>query len=97
MKYGLAVILLGLAACSPQAQDQISRQDASATVTRVVTQRQPQLRIEPAITCILRYAAPAQIDALASDSVTGPTESSVRIVAGILAQPDTRQCLFAGG
>ena len=93
MKYGLAVLLLGLAACSPQAQDQISRQAASATVTRVVTQRQPQLRIEPALTCILRYASPAQIDALASDSVTGPTESSFQIVASVISRPETVRCL----
>ncbi len=97
MKYGLAVALLGLVACSPQAQDQIARQAASATITRVVANRYPQLPVEPLLGCVLRHGTGPELDALASDSLTGPTESSARIVANIVTRPETVDCVARGG
>ncbi|EPX85524.1 hypothetical protein [Salipiger mucosus] len=88
---------LVLAACSPQAQDRIARDAARSTVNRVVTDRFPGVPVEPAINCIIDNASATQIYALAGDSVTGPTESTVEIVRDIVSKRETLTCLAAEG
>ncbi len=92
---GLA--LLGLAACSPQAQDQIAREAARSAITPVVAERFPGVPVEPAIDCIINNANAAQIRALAADAVLGATESTVQIVSDIVSRPETLSCLASEG
>ncbi|KUF12863.1 hypothetical protein AVJ23_02720 [Pseudoponticoccus marisrubri] len=94
---GTALLALGLAACSPQAQDRITRDAARATLTRVVTDRYPALPVEPAIDCLIDNASAVQIRALAADAVLGPTEGTIEIVSQIVSKPETLTCLAAEG
>ena len=99
MQRVIAILATGamLAACSPQAQDQIAREAARSAITPVVTERFPGLPVEPAIDCIIDNASAAQIRALAADAVLGPTESTVEIVSDIVARPETLACLAERG
>ncbi|WP_353473014.1 hypothetical protein PVT71_03005 [Salipiger sp. H15] len=90
-------LVLALAACSPQTQDQIARQAAKSTVARVVADRYPGVPVEPALDCVIDHASSTQIYALAADSVTGPTASTVEVVADIVSKPETLTCLAAEG
>jgi len=92
---GLALPLL--AACTQQQQDQIARDAARSAITPVLTDRFPGVPLEPALNCVIDNANATQIRALALDSVTGPTESSVRIVSDIVSKPETLTCLAAEG
>ncbi|MFZ7092031.1 hypothetical protein [Primorskyibacter sp. 2E233] len=94
-----AVLLagLGLAACSPQAQDQFAREAARSAITPVVAERFPGVPVEPTINCIIDNASAPQIRALALDSVAGPTQSTVEIVTNIVSKPETLTCLAAEG
>ncbi|MCA0994074.1 MULTISPECIES: hypothetical protein [Roseobacteraceae] len=91
---GLVVVL---AACSAQTQDQIARQAAKSTVARVVADRYPGVPVEPALDCVIDNASSTQIYALAADSVTGPTASTVEVVTDIVSKPETLTCLAADG
>ncbi|SLN59578.1 hypothetical protein ROJ8625_03013 [Roseivivax jejudonensis] len=94
MRWGMALpILILLAGCTAQTQDQIARNAARSTINRVVLERYPNLPVEPAINCIIDQASAQQIYALATDSVTGPTASSAQIVAEVVQQPQTVRCL----
>ncbi|MFW2543382.1 hypothetical protein ACN2XU_12125 [Primorskyibacter sp. 2E107] len=95
-KAALASALL-LAACTPQAQDQIAREAARSTVTRVVTDRFPGVPVEPTINCVIDNATAVQIRALAIDTVGGPTQSSIEIVTQIVSKPEALTCLAAQG
>lgn len=86
-----------LAACSPQAQDQIARDAARSAITPVLVERFPGVPLEPALNCVIDNASAVQIRALAVDSVTGPTESTVQIVTDIVSKPETLTCLAAEG
>lgn len=96
MRKALLLTLL-LAACSPQSQDQIARSAARSTVSKVVAERFPGVPVQPAIDCIIDNAEAAQIYALAADSVTGPTQSTVQIVSEIVSKPETIRCLSTQG
>lgn len=91
------LIAVALAACSPESQDQIARSAARSTVSNVVAERLPGVPVQPAIDCIIDNANATQIYALAADSVTGPTESSVEIVRDVVAKPETLSCLASQG
>ena len=86
-----------LAACSPQVQDQIARDAARSTITPVLVERFPGVPLEPALDCVIDNASAVQIRALALDTVTGPTESTVQIVTDILSKPETVRCLAVEG
>lgn len=86
-----------VAACSPQAQDQIARDAARSAITPVLVERFPGVPLEPALDCVINNANAVQIRSLALDSVTGPTESTVQIVSDIVSKPETLQCLAVEG
>lgn len=86
-----------LAACSPQVQDQIARDAARSAITPVLVERFPGVPLEPALDCVIDNANAVQIRALALDTVTGPTESTVQIVTDILSKPETIRCLAVEG
>lgn len=93
----LIVLGLMLAACTPQAQDQLARDAARSAITPVLVERFPGVPLEPALDCVIDNASAVQIRALALDSVTGPTESTAQIVVDILSQPETLRCLAVDG
>ena len=93
---GSALVAL-TAACSQQAQDQVAREAARATVSRVVAERLPGVPVQPAIDCVIDNANATQIRALAADAVLGVTESSAQIVSDIVSKPETLTCLAAEG
>jgi len=93
---GLSVgLCVGLAACSPAAQDQLTREAARAAITPVVTDRFPGVPVQPTLDCLIDNASAVQLRALAADAVTGPTESTVQIVTDIAAQSATLECFAA--
>ena len=49
------------------------------------------------IDCIIDNASATQIYALAADSVTGPTASTVEVVRDIVQRPETIRCLSTQG
>ncbi|WP_425099816.1 hypothetical protein [Tropicibacter sp. S64] len=93
----LLVGVLLLSACDTQTQDQIAREAARSTVTRVVTNRFPGVPVEPAIDCVIAGANAYQIRSLALDTLGGPTESSIEIVTQIVSKRETLTCLAANG
>ncbi|MCK0150566.1 hypothetical protein MWU54_11060 [Marivita sp. S6314] len=94
-----AILAFGLflAACSPQAQDEIAREAARSAITPVLVDRFPGVPLEPTLDCVIDNASAVQIRALALDSVTGPTENTVQIVSDIVSKPETLTCLAAEG
>lgn len=94
---GLLLSLGLVAACSPQAQDQIARDAARSALTPVVAERFPGVPLQPALDCLIDNANAQQIRALAADSVLGPTESTVQITRDIASQPETLRCMAVTG
>lgn len=93
----LSSIALAMAACTPQAQDQLARDAARSAITPVLVERFPGVPLEPALDCAINNASAPQIRALALDSVTGTTQSTVQIVTDILSKPETLRCLATEG
>jgi hypothetical protein len=86
-----------LAACTPQAQDDIARQAARSAITPVLVERFPGVPLEPALDCVINNASAPQLRALAADAVLGATQSTVQIVTDIVSKPETLTCLAADG
>ncbi len=91
----IATILL--AACTPEAQDELARDAAKQAVRPVLKERFPGIPLEPATDCIIDNATSKEIFSLAADAVTGPTASTIEIVGNIAARPDTIRCLAEEG
>lgn len=96
MRIALVSALI-LAGCTVQQQDQLARDAARSAITPVLVERFPGVPLEPALNCVIDNASAVQIRALALDSVTGPTESTVQIVTDIVSQPETIRCLAVDG
>ena len=86
-----------LTACTPEAQDDLARDAARATLAPILVDRFPGLPVEPALNCILNNADAAQINALAVDTLTGANAATVEIVSDIVSRPRTQTCLAAEG
>lgn len=86
-----------LAACSPQAQDQIARNAARSALTPVVLEQFPGVPLEPTLNCLIDNANAQQIRALAADAVLGPTENTLQITRDIASKPETLRCLATTG
>jgi hypothetical protein len=91
------VLLLALAACTPAARDDFTRAAARNAIRPVVAERLPGVNAEPAIDCVLDNASTDELLALASDSLTGPTATTVENVTAIASRPQTLNCLAADG
>lgn len=89
--------LVGLIACSPQAQDELARNAARNALTPVVAENFPGVPLQPALDCLIDNANAQQIRALAADAVLGPTESTLRIAQDIASKPETLRCLALNG
>lgn len=92
----LGVVVL-IAACTPQQQDELARDAAKNAVRPVLQDRLPGVPVEPATDCVIDNATSGELLSLAADAVTGPTANTVEIVTDILARPDTLKCLVAEG
>lgn len=89
--------VLALAACTAQSQDQIAREAARSSVSRVLVERFPGVPLQPSANCVIDNANAQQILSLAADSVTGPNQNTVEIVTNIVSKPETLNCLVAQG
>lgn len=91
------VLVLALAACTPQMQDELTRDAARTAIRPVLEQRFPGVPLEPASDCVIDNATSVELLSLASDAVTGPTASTVQVVGNIAARPETIQCFVNEG
>ena len=90
-------LILALAACTPAAQEQLTRDAAKSAIRPVIAERFPGVPLEPATDCIIDNATQNELLALASDAVTGATASTAEIVSDIVSRPPTIQCLATEG
>ena len=97
MRHLLPIAAIVLAACTPQQQDEITRDAARTAVRPVLEQRFPGVPLEPATDCIIDNASSQELLSLAADAVTGPTANTVEIVSIILSRQGTIQCLATEG
>ena len=97
MRWVLGLGLAALTACSPGAQDEIARSAAKEAVRPVLAERFPGVPLEGATDCVIDNATSQEILALAADAVTGPTASTVEMVAQIVTRPDAVRCLVREG
>ena len=91
------ITMVALAACTPAARDDLTRSAAKSAIRPVVADRLPGVPIEPAVDCVIDNANSNELLGLASDSVTGPTASTVQTVTTILSRTGTIQCLATQG
>lgn len=85
---------LALGACVETA-DRLGRDAAEATVARVLLAGFEGEALEIASRCITDNATAAEVRALASDGLLGPTPATRATIDGILARPETRSCFAA--
>lgn len=91
------LILALLAGCSTAQQDQLAQRAAKNAVRPVLAENFPGVPLEPATDCVIENAGSQELLALAADSVTGPTASTVEIVKNIVSRRETIQCLATKG
>ncbi|MGI9393392.1 MAG: hypothetical protein ACR2OY_01970 [Boseongicola sp.] len=97
MRWSAIALIIGIAACTPAAQDALARDAARQAVRPVLAERFPGVPLEPAIDCIINNATSSELFALAADAVTGPTASTIQIVSDITTRPETLTCLATEG
>ena len=90
-------LLFALLACTPATRDDLTRTAAKSAIRPVLAQRLPGVPVEAAADCVIDNAQYSELLALASDSVTGATASTVQIVTTILSRPGTIRCLATDG
>ena len=90
-------VALALAACTPEMQDELTRDAAKRAVRPVIAERFPGVPLEPATDCIIDNANSRELLSLAADAATGPTANTVEIVADITSRPETIRCLAEEG
>ncbi|WP_166417029.1 hypothetical protein [Cochlodiniinecator piscidefendens] len=86
-----------LAACTSQQQDDLARRAAKSAVTPVVQEQLPGVPVGPAVDCVIDNANRNELRGLASNSITGPTASTVEIVTNIISRPQALECLAVSG
>ena len=97
MKRLLVLATIVLAACTSDQQDELARDAAKRTVRPVIAEQFPGVPLEPAVDCVIDNASAQEILTLAADNLTGPTASTVEIVARIATRPETLECLAVEG
>ena len=97
MRFFVAALILLVTACTPQMQDELTRDAAKTAVRPVLEERFPGVPLEPATDCIIDNANSRELLALAADAVTGPTANTVEIVTDIASRPETIRCLATEG
>jgi hypothetical protein len=92
------VLMVTLAACSPQdvARD-LSQRTAATVVYPVVNHSMPGDQAQAATDCIVGAASQSQLEALMRDVGTRAGTDTVRNVHSIAASPAAQSCLAAQG
>ncbi|NNE51038.1 MAG: hypothetical protein HKN30_01385 [Sulfitobacter sp.] len=96
----VSAIVFGTVACAPveQAVDQTARQAAKGVVTETLATRFPQVPkelITPFTDCIIDNSNASEIRTYARAAIVGVDDQTAATVRGVLARPETVQCLGA--
>ena len=98
MKNIVTILVLGLAACSPQeAADKVTRRAAETVVTPVVNVNMPLGLALAATGCILDAATQGEINALARDVGVEAGTSTKATIRTIALRPGAQACYAAAG
>lgn len=98
MKYLILPALLLVGACTEiqSATDKAGRDAAKSILPETLAVYFPQVPkafFTPFTDCVVDYAMAKEVQALAADTVTGVDQGTADIVTGILARPETQDCL----
>jgi hypothetical protein len=81
-----------------QATDQAARNTSKSAVNEAILTRFPQVPKElvvPFTDCVVENATAEEINVLARYAVIGPDDTTANVIRGVLARPQTQQCLSA--
>ncbi len=100
MKRALIVICLFLGACSEikTATDNAGRDAATTVMPETLALYFPQVPkafFEPFTHCVVEFATANEVQTLAADALVGADQGTADVVTGILARPETQDCLRA--
>lgn len=98
MRLAALGLLVALTACAPvqQAVDNTARQAAKGVVTETLATRFPQVPkqlITPFTDCIIDNSNAVEIREYARAAVVGVDDTTAATIRGVLARPETVQCL----
>lgn len=98
MRLAALGLLVALTACAPvqQAVDNTARQGAKRVVTETLATRFPQVPkelITPFTDCIIDNSNAVEIREYVRASIGGVDDTTVATIRGVLARPETAQCL----
>ncbi|MGA9412201.1 MAG: hypothetical protein WBV78_17370 [Roseobacter sp.] len=100
MKHLILPLLLLLGACAQiqSATDKAGR-DAAKTILpetlAVYFPQVPKAFFTPFTDCVVDFATAKEVQTLAADAVAGVDQGTADTVTGILARPETQECLRA--
>ncbi len=95
-----AVLWLSACAETQEAVDNVARQSAKAAVEKTLVTRfpgVPKAAVTPFTDCIIDNATGREIAEFAKDAVVGVSETTVSLVQGVLARPETQTCVARAG
>ncbi|MDZ4094093.1 MAG: hypothetical protein U1D35_04185 [Paracoccaceae bacterium] len=93
-----AVVILLLAACSPQEMaDKVARRAATSVVLPVVNDYMPGPQAEGVTLCVIDNASAQEINSLARDVAVEAGSSTAQTVLAIARRPDTLSCILGAG
>ena len=98
MRFFLILGFLGVAACSSvqEATDKAGRDAAKTIMPETLAlyfQPVPKEYYEPFTNCVVDFARAEEVQSLAADAVVGVDQGTADVVRGILARPETQNCL----
>ncbi len=98
MRLLLFVLVLPLAACSPQAMvEDVTQRAARSTVETVLAERLPRPAAERAASCVLAAATGDEVQALARDVGTRAGTATYATIRAAASRPAALACLQAMG
>lgn len=80
--------------------DDVARRSAKAAVSEALVTRfpsVPQAAVTPFTDCIIDNATAREIGEFAKDAVVGTSETTVSLIRGVLARPETQTCVAREG
>ena len=93
-----ALLLIALAACSPQeTADKVVARAAEAVIRPVVDDTLTLGQAEGVTLCIVENAQLSELQALARDIGTVAGTSTISTITGIASRPETRACIAEKG
>lgn len=98
MKPLVPLVILTLAACSPQdVADKVGRRAAASVVLPVVSVNMPSGPAQMATNCIVENASAAEVQALARDIAVVAGTSTKATIRAIALRPEAQACFAARG